>query len=228
MDERAGPGMSAITGLDWDAWRNAYPTLTYAEQQDFHSAIYAQYPEQRHYSERHCRRAINSIPRARRIVELGGWDGALARAMLDRHASIQQWVNVELCREAAAAGRGLGYEPRYSAPELNGFYWDWDHGPWHCDLFVASHTIEHLTSLDLAKVLASTRARALYFDAPLYDKPVGWQGFTGTHILETGWTGVTALCREHGYTLAWAEDHKTDPSSGDWARACLYRKDTAA
>jgi hypothetical protein len=30
------------TTLDWDAWRNAYHGLTYAQQQEFHSAIYAQ------------------------------------------------------------------------------------------------------------------------------------------------------------------------------------------
>jgi hypothetical protein len=214
--------MTAITGLDWDAWRNAYHGLTYAQQQAFHSAIYEQYPEQRHYNADLVARAIEQVQPCT-VVELGGWDGELAHTMLDQHPTIQQWTNVELCKEAAQAGHAR--HPRYHAPTLSDWYWT--KGPWHCDLFVASHTIEHLTITHLNETLAATHAGALFLDAPLHNKSTNWRGHTATHILECGWIGVDRLCDRHGYTLAWAEDHSTDPSSGEHARACLYLKDTA-
>jgi hypothetical protein len=219
--------MSTITGLDWDAWRSAYPTLTYAEQQAFHSAIYAEHPIQRHYDPTYVARAIEQVL-PEDVVELGGWDGELAHTMLAQYPAIQAWDNVEICKEAVRHGDHcaavLDMQDRYHAPILDDYYWAY---AWTCDLFVASHVIEHLTLNHLNKAIEATEARALYMDAPLLDQPLNWQGFTGTHILEQGWTAVTRLCRNHGYTLAWSEDHETDTSSGDHARACLYLKDTA-
>jgi hypothetical protein len=208
--------MTAPTTLDWDAWRNAYPTLTYREQQDFHSLIYAQYPEQRHYDPTYVARAIeDTLPLT--VVELGGWDGELAAEMLDRYQGIQGWVNVEICREASDIS-ALRH-PRLAAAEMDDYYWTQD---WECDLFVGSHVIEHLSTTHLQQTIQATDARALFFDAPLEDHALNWRHFTGTHILGTGWAGVTSLCNQHGYSLAWAEDHETDPSSGGHARACLY------
>jgi hypothetical protein len=208
-----------LTSLDWDAWRQAYPDLTYAQQQDFHSLIYEQYPEQRHYAPDLVAKAIEQV-KPETVVELGGWDGELAHAMLDQHPTILTWTNIEICREAADAG--FGTQPRYYAPRLEDWYWN--RGPWDCDLFVASHTIEHLTVHHLERTIAATHARALFLDAPLGDKATPWQGSTTTHTLHTGWIGVTQICARHGYTLAWAEDHTTDPASGDKARACLYTR----
>jgi hypothetical protein len=210
--------MSTTAGLDWDAWRNAYHHLTYAEHQDFYSRIYEQHPEQRHYDPVYVARAIEQV-QPRTVVELGGWDGELAVSMLEQYpTTIKHWCNVELCREAAAKGQGR--HPRYEAPILHDWYWN--HGVKHCDLFVASHVIEHLSLHHLNQTIKATDARALFMDAPLLDQPLNWAGFTGTHILEKGWTSVTRICNEHGYRLAWAEDHQTDPSSGGTARACLY------
>jgi hypothetical protein len=207
--------MSATTSLDWDAWRNAYHHLTYADQQAFHSTIYEQHPEQRHYDPVYVAKAIEQT-NARTVVELGGWDGELAEHMLKRYP-IQQWTNVELCKEARQAGAKR--HPLYTAWPKDKWYWT---ETWHCDLFVASHVIEHLTIQHLNETLAATHAQALFLDAPLHNKSIDWRGFTGSHILECGWIGVDRLCDRHGYQLAWAQDHQTDPSSGGTARACLY------
>jgi hypothetical protein len=210
------------TARDWDAWRNAYPDLTYAEQQAFHTGIYEQYPVQRHYDPDLVATAIkDTMPHT--VVELGGWDGELAKQMLDRYPFIEWWINVEICKEASKAGEGR--HPRYTAADLNDWYWEY--GPWEADLFIASHTIEHLSYPHLRQVIEATDAQALFLDAPLEDHALNWRGFTGTHILPVGWTQITKLLNTHGYHLAWAEDHKTNPSSGDKARACLYAKATA-
>lgn len=206
--------------FDCDAWRAAYPTASYADHQAALSAVWAEYPEQRHFDVALVSSAIAAWS-PRRVVELGGWDGELASAMLDDHAAIASWRNVELCREAAASGAGLlaRHGARYDASELGDWYWS---RRWSCDLFVASHVIEHLSAEHLDLVLGATDARALFMDAPLADGPTDWAGVSAMHALEFGWTGVTAMCRRHGYALAWEREHATDPASGGWARGCLY------
>ena len=203
--------------IDWDAWRMAYPTMTYADHQAFYSEIYYQHPEQRHYSAAYAAKAIEQTT-PRTIVELGGWDGELAQKMLSLYPGIEQWTNVEICREAAVSG--IGRHPKYEAPDLPDWYWK--NGPWSCDLLVASHTIEHLSVHHLTQAVAATHAKALFFDAPLYDHPTNWTGYTASHILETGWTGVSDICSRYGYHLDWAENHATNATSGEQARACLY------
>jgi hypothetical protein len=210
--------MTQLTTLDWDAWRTAYPHLTYTQHQDFYSLVYAQHPEQRHYSTEHVEQAIEQI-NPRTVVELGGWDGELAHTMLEQYPDIRLWRNVEICREAAAAGEDR--HPRYDAVLTNDWYWN---KTWTCDLFVASHVIEHLSRQHLDAMVGATNAKALYMDAPLTDQPYQWQGFTGTHILNYGWAGITRTCKTHGYTLAWDRTHRTDETSGGYARACLYLK----
>jgi hypothetical protein len=222
IPRRANPidsafNMTTFTTLDWDAWRAAYPGMTYEQQQAFHSEIYKHHPVQQHYDPLYVMRAIEYVQPGS-VVELGGWDGELAKSMLSQYSGIRLWRNVELCREAAIQGHNP-YEDRYTATDMGDWYWTHE---WHCDLFVASHTIEHLSVQHLNEVVAHTHAEALFLDAPLLDGPFNWRGFTGTHILECGWDGVTEICNEHGYYLEWAEDHQTNPQSGDWARACLY------
>jgi hypothetical protein len=200
-----------LTGLDWNAWRAAYPTSTYEQQQRFYSDVYRQHPEQRHFNKRAVRRAIEQV-QPRTVVELGGWDGELAERMLERHPDIVEWINVEVCKEAAHISDTR--HPRLSSPYLSDFYWT---SHWHADLFVASHAIEHLTVQHLEKTIAATHARALYLDAPLEDAPESWEDYHGSHILDVGWDGVDVLCERYGYLLAWRQAH----ASG---KACLYQR----
>jgi hypothetical protein len=209
--------MSTIQGLDWDAYRAHYATMSYAEHQAFHSSIFEQYPEQNHYSPKYAAKAIEQTMPVE-VIELGGWDGGLALEMLTLYPTIQTWGNIELCAEAAAHGHQQ--HPRYFAYEWDEFYWE--HGPWHCDLFIASHTIEHLSAYHLERTIAATQARAIYFDAPLLDGPTDWTGSTTSHVLTIGWPQVHEMMQGHGYELDWQEDHATAPHTGGHARACLY------
>jgi len=207
---------------DLDEWRAAYPTATYAEQRAFHSRIWEANPDQNHFCANEVALALdhmrpNCSTTPFQVVELGGWDGQLAELMLDRYPGISRWSNIELCHEAAMAGHGR--HRRYWLPNVKGWYWQYE---WRCHLFVASHVIEHLSAGDLDKVIAATDALALFFDAPLEDYAIDWNGSPTTHTLDVGWEGVTDICARHGYSLTWAHGHDTPPSSGGHARACLY------
>lgn len=204
--------------FDCEAWRAAYPDASYADQQRMHSEMYSVAPLQRHFDEAITSATVERF-RPARVVELGGWDGELAKLMLDRFQFISSWVNVELCAEARRAGGRTGRRRRYSAPEVGDWYWT---RKWKCDLFVASHTIEHLSAEHLALVLGATDAQVLLLDAPLQDLPTRWDGYSAMHVLEVGWPGVTAICAAAGYALLGSMNHDTGPTSGGPARACTY------
>lgn len=208
--------MTVEAPIDWNAWRAQYDQMTYLEHQDLYAEVHARYPEQCHYSVEHVARAIAATA-PRTVIELGGWDGELAHTMLDQHPTIEQWTNIEIC--AAARDSRPDPDPRYEAPELGDWYWT---RQWACDLFVASHTIEHLTVDHLDLTIAATDAAALFLDAPLPAYPTDWRDCTGTHILPLNWDGVDELLAGHGYALSWATAHQTPDSSGGTASARLY------
>ena len=202
--------MSTTTAIDWDQWRKAYPTLSYQDQKAFHELIWEQYPLQNCWHQHLLNRAIEKV-QPYTVVELGGWDGAAAAVMLSQHPVIQRWTNVEICEPAAQHGQDRS--KRYEAPILDGFYWE--HGPWHADLFVASHSIEHLSAHHLERTIATTQAKAIYLDAPLEDEPTDWTGYVGSHILEIGWQGVYQILRDNNYWIKWSNVH-------EYGRACLF------
>ncbi len=190
--------------IDLDQWRAHYAASTYAEQTAFYADIFRLYPQQKHHSIDHVAAAFDRYA-PQTVVELGGWDGELAAQMLAKRPDIESWVNVEISRPAVQSTLEQ-MDPRYSAPELDDWYWTKE---WSADLFLASHCIEHLTADDLDRTLRATSAKQLFLDAPLADGPTDWHGYLGTHILEVGWRGVDELCAGYGYRLAYREFHVT-------------------
>jgi len=74
--------VTATTVIDFDVWRARYDDMTFAEHQDFNAAIAEQYPEQQSWDRKACRRFIEERHLID-IVEVGGWDGGLAKRMLN-------------------------------------------------------------------------------------------------------------------------------------------------
>lgn len=213
--------------LDWNRWRATYAELTYAEHQGFYSEVYGSHPVQQHFDESLAAQAIRQV-QPETVIELGGWNGELAHRMLARHPPIDEWMNVEICNEARVEGETNAFvrnlHHRYLAPDLGDWYWT---RQWTADLFVASHTIEHLTADHLERTIAATEARAIYLDAPLTDDATDWLNFTGTHILDLNWGGVDHLLARHGYRLDWSVTHEIPETSGGESTARLYLKGTA-
>lgn len=205
--------------IDFDVWRASYPTSTVAEQQAFYSQVWHEYPEQQHYDADTVVRLIE-LHGVRTVVELGGWDGGLAADMLDRFPSqLDRWLNVEICREAAES---RGPVDRYEA--LCPDEWFWNMGTWLADMFVASHTIEHLTPQQFAATIAAIDVQVVYLDAPLNDSKQSWWGTPTTHINDMSWPGVDKVCATRGYRLVERFKRTLPPSSGDWSFVSVYQK----
>ena len=81
---------------------------------------------------------------------------------------------------------------------MEDWYWTSHH---FCDLFVASHVLEHLKFDDVRKVFDSTHARWLYLQSPLGQEATDWSNYRGSHILEVGWRELEEDLEQRGFAL---------------------------
>jgi hypothetical protein len=205
-----------VTEFDCDGWRRGYDTMTVADQKAAYSEIWRVAREQSHFNADRLAEVI-AERKPRTVVELGGWDGECAGLMLDRFPFVERWVNVEICPEAAAHF----HHHRYTAVCED--IWPWER-EWHADLFVTSHTIEHLKALDLSRLIAKVHAPSMYLDSPLTDQPQNWWGSSTTHILELGWPQVDEICARYGYQLTARDRHDLEARSGGFSVVSVYDK----
>lgn len=183
--------------IDWDAYRAAYPTMSYAEVAAFHRIVWAEFPDQHHFWDAKLEEFFSGID-ARAVVELGGWTGQAAAAILARTPSIERWDNFEICEPAVLA-------PATADPRYHPFFpvgWPWESQPAPYDTAVLAHVIEHMAVGQLRAAVAwldVAGVRDIYVEAPLGDKPRNWCHSTTAHLLSVGWPGVLAVFEAHGF-----------------------------
>lgn len=207
------------TMVTWDEWRTLYDEWTVDDQAVFYDQVRDGYPEQARFDAAALGRLLDWIGGAPTVVELGGWDGGFAAAVLAEYPDVAGWTNYEICTEAVRGG--VCDDPRYEAVSLREWYWDRPH---RADVFVASHVLEHLRLRDVRKTLDATEARFAYIQCPIDDHSLGgrragppdWAGYPGTHILEVGWGGLQAELEARGWALL---EGLSSPSSRcfEWA-----------
>lgn len=183
--------MTTLTVIDWDKWRADYPTMTFEDQREFYGRVAELFPCQESYHLDECHAAFDyiGIPDAD-VVELGGWNGRLASNMIAR-GDIVEWVNYDI----ADVPQVIDVHG-YRRVVLEDWIWT---NPIEGDVFVACHTIEHLSHEHLTELLAALRTELVYLEAPLAGDPYDWAGFPGSHKLEIGWLGVADIMETFGY-----------------------------
>lgn len=189
--------MTSTVAIDWNAWRERYDEMTFADQQEFYDLVYDQFPAQARYSTRVLERFLTWMGlKSLDVVELGGWDGGLAAEILPGQEEIKSWTNHEISRAAVAAT--VCDDPRYRGIALGEWYW---RRHFVTDLFIASHVLEHLKLRDVARVFDTTHARWLYLQSPLGEEASDWQNYRGSHILEVGWRALGEELGKRGYAI---------------------------
>ncbi len=127
------------------------------------------------------------------VCEVGGWDGQLASLVLSANPSTLDWVNHEVCREAAL-GHGID-DPRYRV-QCDGWVWDQDLSG--SDVLVASHSLEHMTEAHLRTLLAATaHMRAAFIQVPNDMMP----GPCASHILGISVQELADVVSGYGWML---------------------------
>ena len=185
---------------DYNEWRAQHPTLTFADQQTFMNRAAAAHPLQRSATVREVKRFCWRLPDGATIIELGGWDGHTAATVLENNDKIAAWRNIELWEGAAAAS--ICDDPRYEIEILTDWAWS---KPIVGDAFIATHVIEHLTAVELERLIGALCTNDVLVEAPIGDgdrTDVTWNDYHGSHILEWEWGPVGAAFERAGLMLA--------------------------
>jgi hypothetical protein len=187
------------TAFDFDLWRENYDSMTFADHVETYAELQRLYPVQRHFDANACSEFIDLTP-GTRVLEIGGWDGELAREVLGSHDLLRSWENVEICKEVR--DHPVFRDTRYTARATSDFAWVcgcYDH---IADTLVMSHVAEHMRWKELQALLSDMpKVRAIYLASPLPQdgSAPDWTGYPGTHILEVGWDSISAFLGGLGF-----------------------------
>lgn len=202
--ERQGPNV-----IDWDKYRAEYDAMTYADHLAFYNDVWAAHPVQQHYDGQAIAMffawaGARGAPPFN-VLEIGGWTGDVANAMLARVSKeiLSAWLNVEIC--SAAAANPVCADPRYSAfvPAT----WVWDTNiidQARARVVVASHVVEHMPMRQVRQLVGAidnSAADSVYIDCPLGYDPADWSGYEGSHVIEGGWADIDGLFVDLGWGI---------------------------
>ncbi len=187
----------------FDEYRKGYDAYSDDEHRRFYTDFHLKWPLQRCCTFSSLRRFLGDHRKAL-VIEMGGWDGWAASTMLPEFPELQHWLNVEFCKEAAAAT--VCDDARYNVYVPKAFrWWRSEVAPTASDVMVLSHVIEHIANDDARELIGSLRPLAWYIEAPLTEDGQTWSGYGGSHVLYTGWRELETWLSAAGYRRVWAE-----------------------
>jgi hypothetical protein len=193
--------------INFDLWRENYDSLTFEDQCRFYDWVAEKYPDQAEYNAEPIRYALYRATEEigpLYVMEIGGWDGALAAETLDGldDTRIAAWTNYDIAQMALV--RGSWIPDRYRPVLLKDFPWNYSFPNRH-NVFVATHFIEHIKAHELLKLFFALKQSIKYIvlQAPIEDSVIhkDWSGYTGSHILEIGWSQVYDMLHWFGFEL---------------------------
>lgn len=135
-----------------------------------------------------------------RVAELGPADGWLAYNCMSR-LKLKSWIGYDIStvmvERTLPEARSLGFVNI----ELNEQFWDSTVEDF--DIFVSSHTIEHLSDNHFKELLKfiSPRANALILEIYIKGSRTGWRNYGGSHILTLNGNDIDTMIRDKGFVL---------------------------
>jgi hypothetical protein len=182
--------------MTFDKWREDYDMLTFAEQVAYHNELEVRYPHQAHFNLDAAKAAIQ-IANPKKIIEAGCWKADLAAEILKTNSVITHWQGIEICSNAKE--RTVCNDPRFFYRDVESFTW-WNSIGMVCDLFIATHFCEHLSTQHFDELAHSLKSKYVYFEIPISEHGEEWNGYHGTHKLPLGWRHVIAIMGLNDYT----------------------------
>lgn len=174
---------------EFNLFRKQYHTLSFEEQKRINTQWNSKFPNQKHYDLHFfltCFQHIaTEIGENISVAELGGNNGQLAFDVLSIFPRMK-WLNIEIINLDQVDGLK---DFNYSFYELPAQIWNTDFRLSGFDLFVSSHTFEHLSNDDMDNFLfflLGQNVRYLIFETPLKEHGQDWHDYHGSHVLKYG------------------------------------------
>lgn len=183
---------AASSYADFDVWRREYDTLSFEDHKRYYEDWARRFPCQQSWNLKYAQEFMDRF-QPRTVIELGGWDGSLAAALIPGNF-VLSWRNYDLI-EVPQVCELNQYELRVLDQPL------WECGPLFADAFVATHTIEHLKARELELLIPKLNVTSCLVEAPIERRGREWWGYEGSHILEIGWDGVDDIFAQSGFEV---------------------------
>ena len=205
----------------FNLWRNHYEEMTFRELVGAYNAWALLYPlrQDRNFCLPTVLKAIEEVKEqlnkeTLNIVELGGYEGALAYDVLTCYPDFT-YVNYDLCSIAIQRTKNQLKKYKFDAIRLKKPFWDTPitrrhygetlmsttnlkQKPPNFDLFITSHTLEHLINKEVFKVLDHiAEVPFMYIQMPIREG--GYDGVTAGHICSLSWLQIQEHLSDLGY-----------------------------
>lgn len=181
----------------FDHFREVFPSLSFNDLKKQHEEWYREYPGQTRVSKQffiNCfKYVVKTLKRSNlNVVELGGYEGELALQILKFYPEMQ-WLNIEIISHRMKKGlENYQYKEHVLSDQL----WNENLDLRKYDVFVSSHTLEHLSDVQVERLfhyLGANNLKYLILQVPIKVNGQTWQGYGGAHVLRMGSTQMKKL-----------------------------------
>ncbi|MEI6697317.1 MAG: peptidoglycan bridge formation glycyltransferase FemA/FemB family protein [Bacteroidota bacterium] len=124
------------------------------------------------------------------VLEIGGWRGDLADAILKENSAIQCWDNYDVISDSSTQ---KCKDPRYHHIPLNDYIWNLNIDAKY-NALIATHMIEHIKWRELIELIhwIPDNIQTVLFEISIVQSAENydWTGHNSTNIIEKGWQQV--------------------------------------
>ena len=193
--------LNAVKHRNWDVYRKHFHNLSIKDQIQLNYEWDKRYPKQAHFSIKPITACFtNATTKFKNfsVVELGCHQGYLAKQILEHFDSINSWIGYDI--NSQALERSVVKDKRYTNIALK----DWFHNTTipNFDLFISTHTFEHMDLDGVDKTIASISRIAKYMilEIPIQEYERHWRGYKGGHVLRSGRPEIRSLIEKYGFS----------------------------
>jgi len=192
--------------FNFDSYRQYYSSLSFQANKRISEALDHMWPHQAQFNLRRLTKIFAliepEIPGAMKVIELGCHEGHLAKGILQRIPgfSIQSWVGYDLNSRALSRSGSIVNDERFSTVALARVFYMTELPEFN--IFVSTHTLEHMNIHEVIKVFDHTCKGSLYLvlEIPIKENGQDWRCYKGAHVLKEGRRAIRELLYARGYT----------------------------
>lgn len=182
-------------GVNWDKFRKHYDGLSFEDRTILSCYWDQMYPDQRHFHLTRFVEMFELVPENSRILELGCHTGCLAMQILNRFPKLVRWTGYDF---RYPIDRTIVEDERYNTVVLKDWFYNTE--LIECDVFVSSHTLEHVSNKEAMAILNHVAGiKYIMLEVPVPENGRKWAGWGCSHVLTLGQRHIRDFLSNAGY-----------------------------
>jgi len=188
---------------NWDFYRENYRAGRYSfnDLACIHNLWYEFVTSHTRTVKRYSSRLVKILRKQRgTVVELGCGEGYLAKEVLSKNQRIENWLGFDIC--SLAIDNNVCDDSRFAPVALTTDFYNLCFS-YEVDVFVSSHTLEHLDYSQVSKIIrmASSFTKSFLVEVPLKEEDYFWKGGASAHVLDKGWAWFKKTMSAYGFKI---------------------------